>query len=224
MSGAAVVFAGPSVSDVELLAAAPAGLEFEVRPPVRRGDLDALVREPDPPRFIGIVDGEFMQALMISPKEIVRIIDSGATRMFGSSSIGALRAVELAGLGMEGVGRVFELYRDGTVAADDEVAMVYDGETGRPLCEPMVNIRLAVADGVAAGVIDAATGDAAVRVAKALYYPDRNYRTVLRLLADVLEPARLGALSTYLLGDPPNAKRDDAVAMVQRMASEMAGT
>lgn len=217
---AAVVFAGPSVRADELQAAAE--IELDVRPPVRRGDLEALLQEPDAPRHIGIVDGEFMQALMISPKEIVRVIDSGEVRLYGSSSIGALRAVELAGLGMTGIGRVVELYRDGVVDADDEVAMIYDRESGRPLCEPMVNIRLAVADGVAAGAIDAAAGAAAVRVAKGLYYPDRTYATVLRLLADELEPAQLGALRDYLMGDPPNAKRDDAVALVRRIASDIA--
>ena len=46
--------------------------------------------------------------------------------------MGALRAAEMRRYGMIGVGKVFEMYRDGE-EDDALVAMTFDPETGRPL-------------------------------------------------------------------------------------------
>lgn len=175
----AVVFAGPSI-DADTVA----GLaEVELRPPVKRGDIDTLLAEPDPPDVIGIVDGQFLQGLMISPKEVLRAIDRhpAPVRVLGSSSMGALRAAELAEDGMAGVGQVFEMYRSGAIDADDEVAITFDPDSLRALCEPMVNIRVAVAAAVAAWVVSLTGADVVLAGAKALYFPDRGYDRILRL-------------------------------------------
>src|SRR5262249_36107575 len=103
MSNRPVVFLGPSLPASEALAI----LDADYRPPVRRGDIDALLAEL--PAAIGIIDGEFFQSLAISPKEVLRAIERGVPT-FGASSIGALRAVELEPHGMIGVGEVFERY------------------------------------------------------------------------------------------------------------------
>ena len=209
-----VVFAGPSID-----ARAVAGvLDVELLPPVKRGDLGQLLARQRPPRYVGIVDGEFLQGLSVSPKEIVRAIESGGLTVFGSSSMGALRAAELDDFGMVGIGTVYRMYRDGVVDADDEVAMVYDPESMRPLCEPMVNIRVAIATAVEQDVIPAVVGECALQIAKALYFPDRNYRSVLRLLGEHVDADTLSRLSGFLETNAPNAKRDDALALLRVMA------
>ena len=133
----------------------------------------------DPPAAVGIVDGEFYQRLAISPKEILRLLDAGIP-VFGSSSMGALRAVELESCGMIGVGAIFEQFRSGALEADDEVAMTFCPETLRPTSEPLVNIRVALRTGTAK---DAA---AAARNRLRIHYPPSGVLIVLSMLVRAL--------------------------------------
>ena len=110
-----VVFLGPTLAreDAERI------LDADYLPPICRGDLAKL---PEHVRYVGIVDGEFYQSLSVSPKEVLKLLRRGVT-VFGSSSMGALRAAETWKLGMIGVGKIFAMYRDGILDADDEVAL-----------------------------------------------------------------------------------------------------
>jgi len=94
-----VVYLGPTLSRV----AAEKVLTAEYLPPIRRGDLARLREEV---RFVGIVDGEFYQSLAVSPKELLPLLKRGV-KVFGASSMGALRAAETYTLGTVGIGRVF---------------------------------------------------------------------------------------------------------------------
>jgi hypothetical protein len=211
----AVVFLGPSL-DWETARRILPGIRLA--PPARRGDIDRLLDAP--PRLLGIVDGQFLQSLAVSPKEVLRALRCGV-RVFGASSVGALRAVELEPFGMVGVGRIYELYRSGALQADDEVALVYDPETLRPLSEPLVNIRIALEAAAAEGVIPPAAAEEGIARAKALYFPQRTYRAVLRLLEPCLSPAEHAGLAAFLRERAPDAKRADAIALLERLRSEV---
>ena len=89
-------------------------------------------------------------------KEILWAMSRGI-HVFGSASIGALRAAELAAFGMEGVGTIFELYRDGVLEDDDEVAIAHGpAEVGFVAgSEAMVNIRQTLQRAERDGVISA---------------------------------------------------------------------
>jgi hypothetical protein len=216
MTARAVVFAGPSIA----AARAREVLDVEVLPPVRRGDVDALFRRESPPRRVGIVDGVFLQALAVSPKEILAALDHHDVAFYGSSSMGALRAAELADLGMVPVGAIAGLYRGGEVDADDEVAITYDPRTLEALSEPMVNIRLALAAAVRDGTLPEHVATAAVAAAKALYFPDRSWPAVVRALSDRLPEEDAAALRAFVAAGPPDAKRDDAIALLRAMAAD----
>lgn len=205
-----VVFAGLSLTADEI-----GDRPVEVLPPVARGDIDALLARPEPPQRIGIVDGSFLQGLMLSPKEVLRALDRGVT-VFGSSSLGALRAAELDRDGMRGVGRVYAMYRDGEVEGDDEVAITFDPETRRVMCEPMVNLRLALAAARDAGVVRPETAELAVRTAKDLYFPDRTHRRLRHELERTLPADELTALFAFLR-EAPDTKRDDALLLLEEM-------
>jgi TfuA protein len=174
-----VMFVGPSL---------PARLRpqtVECRPPVRRGDLPRLIEQGAVPKRVAIVDGEFHQHLAVSPREILMLLRLG-TFVYGSSSMGALRASELWTYGMVGVGRIFHMYRDGEIAADDEVALHYDPESEIAISEPLANIRCAVRRLVDDGSLSATCGDTLVSVAAALPYPERRYRTIARIASETL--------------------------------------
>jgi hypothetical protein len=210
----AVLFVGQSL-DPELAAAAFPG---EIRPPIKRGDIDEVLGAPEPPEIIGIVDGQFLHELAISPKEVLHALDRGV-KVYGASSMGALRAVECEPFGMIGVGRIFELYRSGEIDADDEVAITFDGESRRALSEPMVNIRIALQAAVDAGVIPQETGDHVTALAKSLYFPDRTYARVMQAAGGHLDGAEHAALAAYLAGGSvPDQKRADALELIEVVA------
>lgn len=208
----AVVFVGPSVD----LESARQELDADFRPPVARGDIDAVLGSATRPTVIGIIDGRFLQSLCLSPKEVLRAIDAGIA-VFGASSMGALRAVECAPYGMVGVGRIFGEFASGRVDSDDEVAVAYDEHTGRALSEPLINWRLALAAGVAAGAVTPDLADRFLTVAKRIYFPQRTVRAVLDVLAVEVGAQRCERLATYLRCEAPDAKREDALLMLREI-------
>lgn len=213
----AVVFIGPSI-DIESAARICPDAEF--LPPVKRGEIGELLARTTPPEAIGIVDGKFLQSLCVSPKEVLAAIDEGVT-VFGSSSMGALRAAECTPFGMVGVGKVFEAYASGRTDADDEVAVVYDEIELTALSEPLINMRFAVAAGLAAGRFEVLTGERFLTLAKDLYFPQRSIRTVLRLLAREVTAPEHARIARWFAGDAPDTKRDDALLLLERMREHL---
>lgn len=206
-----VIYVGPSLAVED----ARNVLDADYRPPIRRGDIVALMKQPSLPKIIGIVDGEFFQSFAISPKEILPAIESGVT-LLGSSSMGALRATELHRFGMRGVGRVFEMYHTGEIDADDEVAMVFDRESARAVSLPMVNVRVALEAARKEGIISAAQERVLTQLVKDVYFPERTYPMMFKLAgeAEVLPAETAGRLRRYLNNGAPDAKRDDALQLL----------
>lgn len=203
-----IIFLGPSLS----IDVAKTILDADYRPPVRRQDVMLAAREKPP--LIGIIDGVFMHTLAPSPHEVLRALQSGVPVM-GSSSLGALRAVELAPFGMIGVGQVYEWFRSGALDADDEVAIVFDGETLRAISEPMVNIRYALAAAVRMNVCTCAEENVLVRKAKALYFPDRTWRRVFREAKGEVAPDTLDKLAPFVKSGDCDLKGLDAKLLLR---------
>lgn len=197
-----VVYLGPTLNraDAEEILAA------DYRPPICRGD---LARLPEHVKFVGIIDGEFYQSLAVSPKEVLALLTRGV-RVYGSSSMGALRAVETHRYGMIGVGDVFEMFRDGVLDGDDEVALVYEAESYRSLSEPLVNLRQALTMARTAGVISPEECEDLTSRMKSIYFPDRSYKALERLCP---------ALTSYFKETAlPDVKRQDAILMLTAIA------
>lgn len=193
-----VVYLGPTLARVE----AAQVLDAVYLPPIRRGDLAQL---PSDVRFVGIVDGEFFQSLAVSPKEVLALLGRGVT-VCGGSSMGALRAAETWRFGMVGVGKVFAMYRDGILEADDEVALVYEPETYRKHSEPLVNLRAGLDTAVRMGVITESERVQLVGEIKSLYFPERTVRRLEQLCPKLGELFRRGSF--------PDVKRDDALELL----------
>lgn len=200
-----VVYLGPTLS----VADARAILEAEYLPPIRRGDLGKLGAEVE---CVGIVDGEFYQSLAVSPKEILPLLERGV-RVYGASSMGALRAAELHGCGMMGIGRIFEAYRDGAIDADDEVAVAYDPVTYRTTSAPLVNLRFGLERAVERGMVEAGRAAAIIEAVRDVYFPDRSWRLVTDMCPE---------LAVYLGDSPPDQKAEDALLLLRSMANATA--
>ncbi|MFM9845056.1 MAG: TfuA-like protein [Dongiaceae bacterium] len=213
-----VVFTGPTLPERE----ARQYLEADYRPPAAIGDVykAALSR----PFAIGIVDGYYETTPSIWHKEVLWALKQGI-HVYGAASMGALRAAELAGFGMTGVGKVFEDYRDGAIEDDDEVAVLHSpAEMGYlQVSEAMVNIRATLNRAAADGVIEPATANRLIAVGRAIFWKQRGYDALLAAADDVGTDV-LGRLRAWLPGHKVNQKREDAIAMLQRIAADCAAT
>jgi hypothetical protein len=208
-----VVFLGPSLPAAEARRVAAC----RVLPPARAGDVLAVL--PERPLAIALVDGVFDTTPSVWHHELALALDAGVA-VFGGASMGALRAVELAPLGVVGVGKVFRWYRDGVVDDDAEVALLHgDEEHGfRPLTLPLVAVRAAAEAARREELLSAREARALVEAARAIHYRERSWPAVLAgaRLADAAR-ARVRAF----LPRAPDPKADDARACI-RAAAELA--
>lgn len=230
----ACVFAGPSLAGVDVSAILP---DCRLLPPVQQGSIHEVV-ERYAPDVIGVVDGYFLHCPSVWHKEILWAMDRGV-QVLGASSMGALRAAELAPFGMIGVGQVFEAYLAGAlppcrgvigevsdvvvdgVTDDDEVAMIHGpAESGYVAAsDAMINIRFTLQAARAAGVIDEALARQCVREAKSLHFSERRYATVLeRLSRQDGHGDALARLAEWLPQGKVDQKRVDGVALLERIA------
>jgi SAM-dependent methyltransferase len=209
----AYVFIGPTITESDAMA------EFEAnyRPPVAQGDvIRVLARRPS---AIGIVDGYFERVPAVWHKEILWALSRGVP-VFGGASMGALRAAELAAFGMEGVGRIFERYRDGELEDDDEVVVAHtDAATGfTPVSEAMVVVRSTLARAESEAVVGPGHRTALEGAAKALYYADRTWPAILDAAArSGVEAEALERIRGWIPGGRVDCKRDDALQLLRRM-------
>lgn len=145
--------------------------------------------------------------------------------VLGAASLGALRAVELEKYGMIGIGKIFELYKKNTIAADDEVAVTFTPENQQLQSEAMIDIRYNLFIALRKGVIDKNTRRAAVKVAKSIYFPDRNYEVIINetkrrypSFSDYLESFR-----SYISKNRQSLKEKDAIKLVNYVKMKYEG-
>jgi hypothetical protein len=205
----AIVFAGPSLPP----ALRPDDRALEWRQPAKQGEVYEAVL--DRPAIIGIVDGYFEVTPTVWHKEILWAMAQGI-HVYGSASIGALRAAELHHFGMVGIGRIFAAYRDGILTDDDEVAVLHGPEElGYPaVTEAMVNIRATLDKAVAEGVLDCWLVACLTDIGKKLYYKERTWDAVLQVaISRGLPPMPLRDFAAWLRDGKVDQKRVDALSM-----------
>ncbi len=206
-----LVFVGPTLPPVQ----ARYELEATYRPPVAQGDVyRATQSQPD---AIVLIDGEFDHVPAVWHKEILWAMTQGI-HVYGASSMGALRAAELCALGMEGVGKIFEAYRDGTLEDDDEVAVAHRpmAVNYQPTSEAMVNIRYTLDKARRDSIISEHTRAALERAAKALFFPARTYPAMLESAQDAdCDPGELVRFAEWWPRERVDQKRSDAIELLR---------
>lgn len=205
-----IVFLGPSLERE----AAEKILSAEYRPPAKRGDLLRAAEEGA--AIIGLIDGVFHQESAVAHREILAAVKKGV-RVVGASSMGALRAAEMDTLGMTGIGEVYRMYKSGELISDDEVALVFDPETGLSLSEPLVNIRFTLKAAETEGIINGKEHEALLTAARSIFYPQRTYPKIISVAGDALA---VDARDWFLAWVPDHAvdrKRLDAIEALEHM-------
>ncbi len=215
----AVIFAGPTIS----FAHASTILEAVYLPPVSQGDIYRL--RTLHPAAIGVIDGYFEGQPAVWHKEILWALSNGIS-VFGASSMGALRAVELKDFGMRGVGRIYRDFISGVLEDDDEVTVVHgSAEFGyRAASDAMVNIRYTLQAAADSGVIDTHLREELCEVAKKTFYIDRFFPLLIdKALSLGLPEGQLRCLAEWLPANYVNQKREDAVQMLVEIRDHIAG-
>lgn len=213
MTAPVVVFVGPTLA----LADARRELDATYLGPVAQGDVLRAVEAR--PWAIAIVDGYFAAVPAVWHKEILWALAQGV-RVFGASSMGALRAAELEPFGMVGVGQIFAAFRSGAYEDDDEVAIVHgDAGTGfRPLSDAMVDLRATFARAIAEQVIAEPLGADLIARAKAMHYTERSYAAVLAAAERAgLPEGPLARLRAWLPEHRVAQKRLDALELLRTL-------
>jgi hypothetical protein len=129
------VFAGPSLPPDDRLPVE----HVDYLAPAARGDVERAARDYD---LVLLIDGVFHHDLAPSPKECYASL--AQARMFGASSMGALRAAECASCGFTPLGAIAGWYARDLIDGDDEVAVLTHPEKHEALSVPLVNVRYVV--------------------------------------------------------------------------------
>lgn len=191
----AIVFLGPSLP----LAEAQALLAADYRPPLCRGDLDAITE----PAVVAVVDGVLDAEARLRPEE-ARCAAKRGIRLYGAASVGALLAVDPSISGsVIGIGRVVQLLRCGRVRADD-LALLYAAHDLRPLTIPIVEVLCWLEDARVSGCVPPGDAEAARAALRELPLGDRSPSAIVRVLRHHLgpispaigDPLRLGVKAT----------------------------
>jgi ribosomal protein S12 methylthiotransferase accessory factor len=209
----AVVFVGPTLVPGDR----PDWAGIVYHPPAIRGDIEKAAR--DGVWIIGLIDGEFSQSLAVTPSEIRRVAREGVT-ILGASSMGAIRAVESPNH-MIGVGQIVEMFRQGVLTGDDEVAGTYHPTTFATVGVPLVNIRYALGRAVDQSLLAVQQADAIVTDLAKLPYYERTGDEIERIACRFLEEACVPKLVDFLFERENNLKRRDALSLVGQVAARL---
>lgn len=213
-----VVFLGPTMDHCTGASLA----EADFKPPAAMGDVTRAVAAGV--SAIVLVDGVFESGPSVWHKEILLALADGIP-VIGASSMGALRAAELADYGMWGFGKIFEDFASGLLEDDDEVAVAHGpAETGwMQLSDALVDIRASAAKAVACGVLPPRDAGRLIADAKATFFKDRSLlegaRTVLPQTqrADEVED-----VVRWFQAESISQKRLDCQALLESLPGEIA--
>lgn len=211
-----IIFLGPSLS----IEKAKKILEADYRKPAKKGDLLQLIFNET--KIVGLIDGYFLQDYPPTPIEVYNLVKKKETKVYGSSSLGALRAVELSKYGMIGVGKIFNLFRNGILDSDDEVAVTFTDYSDYK-SEALIDIRYNLFLAQKMKVIDKEVKRIILRVSKQTYFPYRTYTDILDKCKQKYPHYRLQIekFGEYIQSNRKSLKEDDAVLLLKRIRSMM---
>jgi TfuA protein len=218
-----IIFLGPSLSHEE----GRKIFEADYRPPAKKGDFLRLASLSNEITIVGLVDGLFLQDYPPTPIEVYQLAIKKNMVLVGAASLGALRAVELEKFGMIGIGKIFQLYKEGKINADDEVAVTFVEGDHKNQSEAMVDIRFNLFIAQRKGIINETTKRAIVKVAKNTYFPYRNYMHIIDQTKKryAMLSYQLESFRSYISTNRQSLKEHDAIKLIKyiKMRYEMQG-
>lgn len=203
-----IVYLGPTLNREE----ASKILDADYRDPAKKGDFLRLSHTSDEKKYVGFIDGVFLHDYPPSPIEVYHLATRKNIELIGASSLGALRAVELEKFGMKGIGKIFQLFKNGILNADDEVAVTFVRDKNILQSEALIDIRFNLFLAYKKGIITKQTKKRFVKIAKNIYFPFRNYEDIARLTEEQFPSIHdeLENFRDYILKNRDSLKARDA--------------
>jgi hypothetical protein len=215
------VYAGLSLSKQDVERELP-GAEFSG--PIQRYD---LLRDIDAKYQVAlIVDGKFFQSVAVSPNEIMDAIRCGV-RVYGSSSMGALRAVELAAFGMVGFGKIFEYIKNTPIFRDDFVGQAFFESEGvsELISHSYMDLHFAIERARQAGQCNAEQSEILLSLYSKIYFPQRSKGSLIAEIKRAYsERPDLLALTNAVFSEGHSQKREDALGLLRLVKEDLAHT
>lgn len=212
-----IIYAGLSIpfSEAKEILDTAEDIEVIYKRPIKRGDLNLALKEN--PDIIAIIDGVFHQNSSVGHKEILNVMKQGI-KVYGASSMGALRSSELDTLGMCGIGYVYSQYASGEVDSDDDVAVMLDSETLEALSEPLINMKYVFTNAADENIITEEEKNELLAIAKKTFYPKRNYAQTLS--SSSLDNDKKDKLIDFIRTSP-DIKKEDAKKLLYHIKDEL---
>jgi hypothetical protein len=208
-----IVYLGPTLNREE----ASKILDADYRDPAKKGDFLRLSLTSDEKKYVGFIDGVFLHDYPPSPIEVYHLATRKNIELIGASSLGALRAVELEKFGMKGIGKIFQLFKNGILNADDEVAVTFVRDKNILQSEALIDIRFNLFLAYKKGIITKQTKKRSVKIAKNIYFPFRNYDDIIKLTQEQFPSihAELENFRDYILKNRDSLKARDAIKLLK---------
>lgn len=208
-----IVYLGPTLSREKAIKI----LDADYRDPAKKGDFLMLSQDSDEKKYVGFIDGVFLHDYPPSPIEVYHLATRKNIELIGASSLGALRAVELEKFGMKGIGKIFQLYKNGIINADDEVAVTFVRENNILQSEAMIDIRFNLFLAYKKGIIANQTKKRIAKIAKNIYFPFRNYEDIIKLTQQQFPSIynELESFRSYILKNRDSLKARDAIKLLK---------
>ena len=116
---------------------------------------------------------------------------------------------------MTGIGEIYRMYKSGELVSDDEVALVFDPETGFSLSEPLVNIRFTLRAAEQQKIIIPQDHAALLAAAQSVFYPQRTYERIISAAGAAIDQETRGRFLVWVKLHAVDQKRNDAVAALE---------
>lgn len=205
------IYSGLSLNQNEISAIIP---EAHFSEPIKRGDLQHDLEAGY--HVIGIVDGVFYRNLAVSPTEIFDALRFGV-QVFGSSSMGALRAAEMHPYGMIGVGRIFEHLKTSPYFCDEKLGQVFFDFEGRKTSLAGIDFELFLEDAARRGKISSQLSKKLIRFYSKRHFTERSLDQVrLSLNETPLTPQERFSASK-VLANLVSTKKLDGIKLLNKI-------
>lgn len=208
------IFLGPTLNGKKAMEI----FDADYRPPAKKGDLLRLASfEDESNHIVGLIDGMFLQDYPPTPIEVYQLAIKKNVIVVGAASLGALRAVELERYGVIGIGTIFDLYKNGKLTADDEVAVTFEETNFTLQSEAMIDIRFNLFLAKRKGIISLNTKEILLKMARKFYFPLRNYDVIIDYAKEKkpVYASEFESFRSYIATNRVSLKELDAIELIK---------
>jgi TfuA protein len=194
--------------------------EAQVSSPIARGDLALDIRNGI--GVVIIIDGTFHQNLAVAADEIMTALRSGI-KVYGSSSMGAMRASELRDFGMIGYGQIYEHILTSPTFRDDFLAQTFHEHRGtlRASSYPYIDFYMNLLTLERKKLIKKRDAQRLLELYGKVYYPERCWPTLRDILLQEKASDHLVALARKACTAMPVQKRIDAIGLLKLVRKQL---